>query len=802
MNLKTSIIVVNEFSVPLPGGGGSRGGTPGRYVERYMARAGATETVAPIRFLRNDDYIMRYMARESAVEHAANPQDAKDEMSEAQGQGGVAFGYGSVSMSDEELKIASADIQALFEQGHTVMKTVLSFDEEYLRARGIIDQDFHCVQAGDYRGNIDQMKLRLGIMRGLERMSGVGYDDLRYVGVIQVDTEHVHFHGCMVDAGGGQIVKDGTQRGKLLDKHKSRLRRGIDSFLDEKQQVAQLSSAVGYERRNVTTFIKRWAHQQMAQEALPQFMMACLPEDQKLWRAGTNHHSMRKANALVTELVSEQLARPDSPLPVAMDKIHEYANKRRDDENLSVEKWQKLIDEGREQITERAVNGVYQMLRSLPKEQLVVSTPMLDVMSMDYEQLAEMALDQHEVDADSEDDLVSFGFRLRRYSARLSDHRVKTTEYTDLKGQWEKADAAGNASDDSRPLHDFYAFEAEYQRQLLAKYQHFLPFAGEEEEWDERVRTVVEYGQKLQALTLLRNDASLQRMKEGNEAESLGRLIYGQPGGRLMTQGKDGRQILDNRLGSMTSSYDQQLAQLKHDLSLAGLSLQLVEDDVATVQELMTLPVEVDAEAPDQQVPVTGQVLSAAAASALPTDGDSVREPLNSTYAFGPGAKMRVGREAPYAFNDVKSLDLHHLDYDFFTDVKVGPKSRQTFTSVAENRRRLLVKAMDYLDRSGQASSIKDLPVDDVAAMGRMSQHLHDTTDERGESVLPSRFARLRERADAGKATRQQAKRSKATRLDDRLMAKLQMTVDAAIEKEREERAAQPAPGPDRGPSY
>lgn len=52
MSLKQSIVVVNEFSVPTPGGGkhgGSRGGTPGAYVMRYMARKGATEPVAPIR---------------------------------------------------------------------------------------------------------------------------------------------------------------------------------------------------------------------------------------------------------------------------------------------------------------------------------------------------------------------------------------------------------------------------------------------------------------------------------------------------------------------------------------------------------------------------------------------------------------------------------------------------------------------------------------------------------------------------------------------------------------------------------
>src|SRR5699024_7442584 len=126
---------------------------------------------------------------------------------------------------------------------------------------------------------------RMAIMHGMDRMAAGsgGFDDLRWVSTIQVDTEHVHAHIAAVDAGVGRLATDGTQRGKLTDRHKSRLRRGVDSWLDEKQMVAHLSSAVGYERRNVTTFIKRWAHDRIRSEALAQFVLACLPADRSLW---------------------------------------------------------------------------------------------------------------------------------------------------------------------------------------------------------------------------------------------------------------------------------------------------------------------------------------------------------------------------------------------------------------------------------------------------------------------------------------------------------------------------------------
>ena len=59
MGLKQDIVIVNEFSQPLPGGGSSLGATPGAYVTRYMARELATETVAPIRRSQVDDFLAK-----------------------------------------------------------------------------------------------------------------------------------------------------------------------------------------------------------------------------------------------------------------------------------------------------------------------------------------------------------------------------------------------------------------------------------------------------------------------------------------------------------------------------------------------------------------------------------------------------------------------------------------------------------------------------------------------------------------------------------------------------------------------
>ncbi|MFE7117383.1 relaxase MobL [Streptomyces sp. NPDC057654] len=736
MSLKQDIIVINEFSVRLPSGKGSRGATPGDYVTRYMAREQATEALTPIQRLRTDDFIMRYTARKSAVERPGISRSAaKHEMRQAQGAGGVAFGYRSVSLSDEQLRAASNDIQQHFENGKTVLKTVLSFDEEYLRKNRIVDRDFHCEARGDYRGHIDQMKLRMAIMHGLERMSSgtSGFDDLRYVGVIQVDTEHVHCHLAMVDGGRGQVMTNGTQRGKLLDRHKSRLRRGVDVWLDEKQAVARLSSAVGYERRNVTTFIKRWAHERIRAESLPQFLLACLPSDRALWHAGSDDARMRKANQLVTEVVKEQLDRAGSPMPGAMERIVDYANERRAKQLVSTEEWRELVEQGRTRIMERAVNGVYQMLRALPESELRVRTPMLDVMGMDYQQMAVLAADRQSEDGNAEADLVSFGFRLRSYASRLQHHRGKADVYRDLAHQWEQAEKADAAAEDSRPLYDFYRFEENYHRRLMSKYRHFLPFLGDAGQWYEQQQDVTAYGQRLVSLMALRADASLRRMKDPEEAENLGRTIYDQPGGRLLAAGKPGRAVLDARIRTMKQSYDQKLDSLRADLASCGLVLHA----------------------------------GSGAEEQTRTDADA----LSTNFTIVAGAA--------YDFAEVRALDLHHLGYDYVTDIEIGPLARRAFVETTGDRRRLLLAAMDYLDQSGQPEAIPDLPVDDVAAMTRVSRELtpQQRDDESGTFVLRSRIAELR-------AEREQAermRRSKASSLDAGLAVRVRIQVDQAV---------------------
>lgn len=557
MGLKQSVVVVNEFTTKTSNGG-TRGGTPGDYVLRYMARDGATEDLTPVR-KDTENFIMRYMARKEAVDVARSVPELKEDMRDIQGDGGIAFGYGEVSLSHKKLKKASKDIQKNFDNGKTVLKTVLSFDESYLRQYGIIQPDFEFENEGDYRGNIDQLKLRMAIMNGMEKLSR-HYDDLQYIGVIQVDTKHVHCHLAMVDRGVGTIMPDGTQRGKLTDKEKQDIRRGIDSYLDESQSVKMMAANVDYDKRNTLCYIKKFTHKAMDNRGFGQFLLACLPEDRNLWRAGSNRKEMRKPNAIVREYVTELLKQPDSGYNEAMQKVGIYAQSRMKREDLTGREYRKLVSEGRNRIIEEGMNCVYSVLKQVPDEEMNLRTPMLEIMAAPYEDIANEAED---------DPIIEFGFKLRSYKTRLDHHKKERHKYHDAVEDYKQREARGETSEASKPLFDYLKEEEEYNAKLMAKYQHFLNFIPPTEEYQQGFDELMEYDERIMNLSRMRRDSSMTRMKSDN-AERYGRKVYGIEGGSYMVTMP---QVLDNRLDAMRTRYDEMRDAYKIKLADYGMVL-------------------------------------------------------------------------------------------------------------------------------------------------------------------------------------------------------------------------------------
>lgn len=563
MGLSYSIVVKNEYTIKGSNGKGSRGSTPGAYVTDYMSRDMATETLTPVRLNDQEAYITRYMAREDAAERIDDKDDVKPEFRGLQRQGGLAFGKGDVSMSDEKLKAVSSEIQKCFDEGKTVLKTVLSFDEEYLRENGIIPEDFVCKKKGDYRGNVDQMKLRMSIMNGMEKISK-DFDDLQYVGVIQVDSMHVHCHLAMVDRGEGNLMPDGTQKGKLTASQKDRMRRGVDLYLDESKSIQHMSSNVSMDKRNTAIFVKQVSHRTMQENGMSQMLLACLPEDKRLWRASTNNKSMEKANALTRSYVRELFAQPDSGYDKVRRHIYDYAEARRDKESLDGEEFRKLIKNGEQRVEDECVNSVYGMLQNIKKRDMKTHTPMLDLMAMPAQDISKDA-----------DEFGEFTYKLRSYNTRLGYHKKERDKAHGIVSSYEEALSQHTVSEDSRPVYDFFKFEEEYNEKLMCKYQHFLHFLPPDSKYRDELKELLDYKKRVNDVDGMYNDKTIKRMTDKN-AEDYGERVYNQRGGRFMTFAPE---IIETRLTVMRDTLERKDKEFAYKISADALSIDINDDN-------------------------------------------------------------------------------------------------------------------------------------------------------------------------------------------------------------------------------
>lgn len=692
---------------------------------------------------RKADRMKARMARKEVTsdtsetdDDSLDENDLKAEFRKAQGKGGLAFGYGEISLSHDSLVAASNDIQRMFDEGKTIFKTVISFDQEYLRLNKIVDPSLgDDISAGDYRGNIDQLKLRRAITHGLDRMSrSQGYDDLRWIGVIQVDTEHVHCHLVMGDAGRGLVTKDGTQKGKLTQKSMSQLRRGIDSVLDEQKEVAYLSSQVGIERSNVVSWLRRWTYESIHRESDPQFILSLLPENKNLWRASTNAKVMKRPNRLVTELVERRLARPGSPMPTAMAKVRHYADTRALKERLGNQERDRLVEEGRRRIVEKCVNSVYRELGKIKDEEKTTSTEMMRLMGSDFDDLmaasvvsrkatGDTGADEHSTDKPDQEELSQeeFALRIQSYSARLAHHRARRNEFTRKKREWEKADRLGQASVSSRVMYDFYRVEEDYHRKVEAKYMHFMQFETRDRDWQKDWKVVEEYGRRLTRLKQLREDDTVARIKDPEQAERYGRELYGMSGGHQLAGGLtvDGQRvtptrIVDKRIATMEMTYQNMVDEVVENWSAAG-ARPVVVDPSDTSTGLRRI---LDSELSDED------------------------RPFGDVDIYTPGARVAVSFTPEFAFTDVKGLDMQDMRYERLSDSPVGDRTRSLFMRMAARREAAVESARLWMENT-EAGDEVDAELGE--ALGDVAEMKAVVSEVLREGVLRSR---LRQQVD------------------------------------------------------
>lgn len=283
-----NIVIKNQYSLPNASGKGSRGSSPTAYINNYMSRSTATVSA--------DSYVENYMR----VNKASG--DRK----------GVAFTKNTLIADDSEIKRASHNIDKRFKDGYPFMKTVVSFDTDYLASIGVISQDFRPEKKGDLIGQVDESRIRLAVKAACDNL-GKNFGDLEYVGCIHLDTKHVHVHLCMSDMDGERVYQKGS---KVGERHGKLTHKELNIF---KLRVADSLSNERYKMLHVQDVIT--ARHKLEFDSLSDELIdfdkldSMLPSNKGLWRFDSNAASMKQAKEYINNVFDNVY---ETPLKLAL----------------------------------------------------------------------------------------------------------------------------------------------------------------------------------------------------------------------------------------------------------------------------------------------------------------------------------------------------------------------------------------------------------------------------------------------------------------------------------------------------
>lgn len=229
----TDIVLRNKFTNI---NNQSNGNTPSEFVKAYTLRKSATELVYPVFNSDINEPVLDTRSENSQVQSLRNNRQkvVSDYLSKEQSDPlyneslqmeGRSFSLTHISLGKDEINRVTDKIQTSFDEAHTVMLIVASFDTEYLKEMNVLPKDSKVKLDKNPHGLIasetDEVKLRQAVRTGLTRLTqSLGYTEPVAIGSIQLDTDNPHAHIVLCetaekDKSNAKLFYDGCEWGTL-----------------------------------------------------------------------------------------------------------------------------------------------------------------------------------------------------------------------------------------------------------------------------------------------------------------------------------------------------------------------------------------------------------------------------------------------------------------------------------------------------------------------------------------------------------------------------------------------------------
>lgn len=245
--LSKDIVIINRYSSKFHSQQGGGGKTPGNFIVGYTSRLDATE-----QYIISDKVIddRNFAFLQDIRNFVGDIRKTSSEVVDLSKRDGRSFGNLSLDYSDERLNNQAKKIQELYDDGHSVLKTVISFSDKYLKENDLIDEN----NKGNLFNSVDNMKMRKAFTEAMNKMNDVGdFTNPEWIASFQYDRNALHAHLVIADDvdlrsskrkvpsarqnsddGVGKHIED---RGKILEPEKKEFRKSFDEEINNMKSL-------------------------------------------------------------------------------------------------------------------------------------------------------------------------------------------------------------------------------------------------------------------------------------------------------------------------------------------------------------------------------------------------------------------------------------------------------------------------------------------------------------------------------------------------------------------------------------
>lgn len=517
MRLDQAIVIRSQF-------GAKAGDTPGNYISTYTSRQNATEALTPYSVKVYDAFIQRKLANLKVVESVGDKEALALCNEDVTPQSSRLFGSEGIVYTQPMMDRAIKQTEEALLKDHTLITPVISFTHDYLVDQGIVDSDL--VEPGNdesYKGQVDQLKLRRAISRGMEAMTGsLGFVEPVWTGAIHLNTQNVHCHITLIETAPHYLLPDKRfAKSPVIEYYDGDDDQRFGKWLEDVETGQKLYTVLG-ERGKLTQRAMQVFRQEVDEELAylkvytpyktldnPHYQMGrsfegvlslsntklsnqllrvhyALPENQNLWYYPSDHPLMEAAN-----YQGEQFAHilmEDHPLALGID-YRRYRIKEQS-QLLTPQDQTRHLQQYDLAVQSELVNALYAHLKQvefikeeaiLPKDTANHYYAKMAVYSQGLRQsvisdrlLQDLLADSFEEEGLTLNHALSLEYRLRRYPERLRGAREERDRFSRLEDDFDRFKAHGQVAQEALVMGEFYQSERLYHEAVYDKYRYLL----------------------------------------------------------------------------------------------------------------------------------------------------------------------------------------------------------------------------------------------------------------------------------------------------------------------------------------